>query len=194
MKIEKISQERLQLLVSAGDLASYGIDIKDLWQNTPGAQKFFSSIIKQLLDKNDLRIQNQRQASFTVEAIGLIPEGVIVILHPCEYSEYQANQDIEERASNVDDDRELCYTFNNFEDLYELCTRLINIGQKEGSIYHMDGHFYFLFESEKSSSQLLALLSEYGEKSGKKACFLKEHGKVLEALEGPRFISQLFEA
>ncbi|WP_170270068.1 adaptor protein MecA [Heliorestis acidaminivorans] len=191
MKIEKMDQERLQLLVSTSELTQYDIDIKDLWQNTAGAQKFFLSIMKKL-KKKQINHLEQEDIDFSVEAIGLVPEGVIVILNQCGY--YVQEQEciaINEDATLIDD--KLCFSFSNLEDLYELCQRLKNIGKEEGSLYHYKDSFYLILpDSEATSSQTIALLGEYGEKSNLMTCVLYEHGTLIEKYEAPRFVSQLF--
>lgn len=200
MKIEKISDGRLQILVSANDLTEHQIDIKDLWQNGPRAQLFFTNMIQRAFENGELPIESMR---LSVEAIGLIPEGVIVILnrHSSRVeNSYQVdpgiaeeNEQVPRRRSSVP--REVAYVFNSFEDVLAASQRLVSIGIHRGDLVYFHEKFHLVVRLGRGLKARagLAILGEYGEKSSYTPLFFSEHGTVIHSDDAPMFISQTFD-
>ncbi|MZP31327.1 hypothetical protein GTO91_16595 [Heliobacterium undosum] len=196
MRIETLGEGRIQVLVSTEDLSQRGINIRDLWQYNPNAQKFLSGALREAVDNGVLQMP---AGSVSVEAIGLVTEGVAVILTlhkpaiaTCPTIEPAPIQREENEGASVKA-TEVAYVFRSFEDLLSACRRLADNELGQGNLIHFQGSLYLTLPVEGLQERSAPmLLSEYGEKSPYSPLFFTEHGNIIRKGDAPRFIVEKF--
>ncbi|MBC9786003.1 adaptor protein MecA [Heliobacterium chlorum] len=196
MKVEKITEERIQILVSAEDLTTHNIGIKDLWQYTAQAQGFLAGVLQNAMEEGTLTDSSLR---LTVEALGLVPEGVVLILKRQQEApaipelKTEGTKPIEKIEMPVEERDEVVYVFGCFEDVLSACCRLVSLGVKDGSLFRYDDSLYMILSTkELQSKKAFAMLSEYAERSSYSPLFFSEYGSVIRQHDAPRFIVKTF--
>ncbi|ABZ84883.1 hypothetical protein HM1_2352 [Heliomicrobium modesticaldum Ice1] len=196
MRIETLGEGRIQVLVSSEDLSQREINIRDLWQYNPNAQKFLSGALREAVDNGVLQMP---AGSVSVEAIGLVTEGVAVILTlhkpviaTCPTIEPAPIQREENEGASTKA-TEVAYVFRSFEDLLSACRRLADNDLGEGNLIHFQGSLYLTIPVGKMQERAVQmLLSEYGERSVYSPLFFTEHGNIIRKGDAPRFIVEKF--
>ncbi|MBM7868457.1 hypothetical protein GTO89_16435 [Heliobacterium gestii] len=196
MRIDVLGDGRIQVLVSTEGLSQRGINIRDLWQYNPNAQQFLSGALREAMDNGAIHLPS---GAVSVEAIGLVTEGVAVILTvqkpavaTCPMLEPEGGNR-EEREGDSVKATEVAYVFHSFEDLLSACRRLTDNDLRQGDVLHYQGALYLTIPIERAQERAArTLLSEYGEKSPYAPLFFTEHGNIIRKGDAPRFIVEKF--
>lgn len=195
MKIEKITENKIRILLKQEDFKDKSIDLQKLLLTTPESHSLFLEILNKAkkevnfdTDGHKLLIeahfQNEDFFIFTITKY-LEPNNTITN-KPKKYLTIK-------RKSNIVNSSSLIYNFNNFEDFCEFCN-FINKKNKislkclfKTSILYLYNNTYYLVidglnVSHKSINLFHSSLLEFSNKSNFSKHFkfkLKEHGKII---------------
>jgi adapter protein MecA 1/2 len=197
MKIEKISENKIKVTISPDDLDERNIDLNSLTSNSPAAQELFWDMMEQAevefgFDASDSQL--------CIEAVSDTHEGFIVTITKLdEDGDFESIQKfIKNRFKKSDlkvkrKSRKICsaimiYSFNNFDDICALSSKIDSMYSGESTLYKLKEVYYLLLTKNSFNTsdvkRLDAILSEYGRKVsnvGFYEGYLNEHGtKIME--------------
>ncbi|NLD50713.1 MAG: adaptor protein MecA [Clostridiaceae bacterium] len=177
MKIEKINDNKIKVTISLNDLEERNIDLNSINYNSPATQELFWDMMEQA------EIQfgfNASDSQLAIEAVPDESEGFVVIITKLdEDGDFESIQKyIKNKFKKTDlkvkkKSQKLCssivvYSFNSFEDLYQLSNRLRYIYFGESTLYRLKDIYYIILTKSNWSVNNIKLfesvLNEYGTK------------------------------
>lgn len=170
MQIEKINNNKLEILLSIDDLKDNNIDVHSFLSNSSETQNFFFDILDLAREKYDFTIEEDK---FIVESINLNENLFLVTITKL----------LSDSILNSSDDVPVIYTSNSFENFYAVLDLLkkYNI-KKYCTVYNYSNLFFYVF-NKKPSKNISNILSEYCTYEKYTNCInniLLEHGKLLK--------------
>jgi adapter protein MecA 1/2 len=197
MKIEKISENKIKVTISPDDLDERNIDLNSLTSNSPAAQELFWDMMEQAevefgFDASDSQL--------CIEAISDSHEGFIITVTKLdEDGDFESIQKFIKNKFRKSDlkvkrkNRKICsaimvYSFNNFDDICALCSKIDSLYSGESTLYKLKEVYYLVLTKNSFNTpdirRLEIILSEYGRKvsnAGFYEGYLNEHGtKIVE--------------
>ena len=186
MKIEKLTDNKIRIILNIDDLAKKNIDIHSLIQNNDGTQRFFKRMLKEAQKEVDFNVDDSR---LLIEAY-ISTEGFFVLT----FTKISNNPKpkTKRKATNINMTT-ATYKFNTFEEFCNFCTylntsNLSNLKDlaKTISLYEYNSE-YFLVLSEintdfKDLSLFYILISEFAQLSSNSSNLsskLIEYGNVI---------------
>lgn len=192
MKIEKITDNKIRIILNIDDLAKKNIDVHSLIKNTSSTQGFFRKILKQAQKEVGFDIQDSR---LLIEAF-ISGDGFFILTFT------KIENDPKQRKSVVPKPRRksfdsLCstaiYDFDNFEEFCDFCTYINNSSfqnfkkfAKNISLYEYNSKYFLVLsgidKNPKNVSLFNTLISEFARLSSNSESFaskLKEYGKTI---------------
>lgn len=169
MQIEKINNNKLEILLSIDDLKKNNIDVHSFLSNSSETQNLFFDILDLAKEKYDFIIEEDK---FIVESINLNESLFLVTITKL----------LADSSSNNFDDLPVVYSSSSFEDFYAVLhiLREYNI-KKYYTAYNYSNLFFYVFNQkpEKSISNILSEYCTYEKNSSFINIILSEHGKLL---------------
>ncbi len=182
MKIEKINDYKVKITISSIDLKEREIDIDDLVYNSPKAQELFWDILYQAYIEQGFEVKDEQ---LIVEAIPNSKDSFVITITKYR-NKHMLKPGPTKFLKGVDTKRsvkpkEVCYYFDNLEDIIELCKRVINTYRGDSAVYrHHSTYFLILKPYDSESNSLVETLSEeYGSRCKTNEIFLREYGKII---------------
>jgi len=209
MKIEKINENKIKVILTLSDLKERNIDLSALSYNSPQTQKLFM----------DMMILAESQYGFLVgdsqvfiEAVPVPPDGFEIIVSKVEDDgEFESIQKyIKSKLKKADlyskkkakkiSASVFIYSFSTFEDL---CEGVKSIGTNyvgESSLYKYNSNYYLVFSKNYKNNpnfeSIELSLNEFGEQIAISAMFegfLDEHGEKMMDSNAIEVIKKYFK-
>lgn len=146
MKIKKVSNDKLKIILSSNDLDEKNIDIDSFLANPIESQNLFFEILDLAQEQYDFDIENNKAI---VETISLDDNNIFILtITKLKNDNYTYNN-----SSNV-------YCFEDINDLLGFYSSAENnIDPQETNIYQLDNKYYFLLNEKNKNLEMF--LSEF---------------------------------
>lgn len=195
MKIERIDDNKIKVILTLNDLQERNIDLGALSYNSPQAQKLFMDMMHIAELEHGFSVGDSQ---IFIEAVPVPPEGFEIIVTKVEddrefesihkyiksklkKSDLSTKKKSKKIATNI-----IVYSFSSFDDLCEGVKQIETRYNGEGSVYKYNERYYLVipknFKENPGLESIEASLSEFGEKVSSSAFFegyLDEHGEKL---------------
>ncbi len=194
MKIEKLTDNKIRIILNIDELAKKNIDVHSLIKNTDVAQKLFKKILKQAEKEVGFDVSDSR---LLIEAFSS-PDGFFVLT----FTKLAVEENIlDTKLTKLKVKRKMpcsscsraIYQFDSFEDFCSFCTysHNSNLGDlrkfaKNVSLYEYSSSYFLIFSGiNKSFSDLdlfYSSISEFAKLASNSSCFeskLVEFGKPI---------------
>lgn len=190
MKIEKITENKIRIILSLSDLEEEHIDLHSFMSNSAESQALFCS----LLNKAEKEVGfNTKDYKLMIEAIA-VPEGnfILTVTRLPEKEKSKKQVKIKRKASLLNNSL-VIYSFNSFDDYCEFCRYLsmnlnsqIYLKLKKVSLCLYNSIYYLCIHINKSNLSIVKAInceiSEFGNSVSNPELFerkLLEYGKVI---------------
>ncbi len=191
MKIEKVNENVLKVVITLSDLEERNIDLSSLNYNSPAAQELFWDMMEKAEEEygfasNDSQLifeaMPENEEGFVVTITKIEAEGEFESIQKYIKSKYK-NSDLKQkkRKSKICSTLKI-YCFNSIDDLCKLSKRISNIYKGESTVYKCKDSYYLLLTGSSSSSQLETVMCEYSVQIGNVGFFegyLNEYGEKI---------------
>lgn len=186
MKIKKISDDKVQIIITNEDLEDRDFKKWELMPLSPKAQELFQDLLDMAYQECGFEIEDDSQ--LLVEAYPLSVDSFVVVMTKVKSQLvdnaglYSAIHDSEEEEGHVKAERGIrqVWAFPNLELCSQVCARLIPDYVEKSSLYKYKDEYYLSLETlPETQLDVEALLGEYGEWVAFDEAFLKEHGSLL---------------
>ena len=192
MKIEKLTENKIRIILDIDDLAKKNIDIHSLIKNSDGTQKFFKNILKQAQKEVGFDIEDSR---LLIEAF-LSNDGFFILTFTKIANDIEAKKTsipkVKRKDFNLSTNNAI-YQFENFNEFCNYCTYLTNTKlsnlkkfAKKISLYEYNTKYFLVFseiDTEFKDSTLVYIsLCEFAKLASTSSCFssmLVEYGKPI---------------
>lgn len=194
MKIEKLTENKIRIILNIDDLAKKNIDINSLIKNTDVAQKLFKKILKQAEKEVGFVVSDSK---LLIEAF-VSSEGFFVLtftkITPETKTETNKLPKPKVKRKKVNSScKTAIYQFETFEEFCHFCTYLNNskLGNlkafsKNISLYEYNSKYFLVFSSIDTNFKDISLfyisISEFAKLTSNSPCFaskLIEYGKLI---------------
>jgi len=183
MKFKRLSEDKIQIIVSSEDLEKRNVKKWDFMPNSPKAQEFFQEMLDQAYEECGFEVDADTQ--LMVEAYPMTSDSLVITvtkvrqLDKDEYDDELLDDLEDEEIAELESD-ELVYLFKDFEDVIQFCKQ-INGDYRDGSNMYKLGNVYYLtfLEPDNLSDHALGMLGEYGNIVHLAEAYLAEHGKLM---------------
>ena len=195
MKIERIDENEIKVILTINDLEERNLDFNSLNYNSPAAQELFWDMMEQAeIEFGFTAFDSQ----LSIEAIPDYNTGFVItitklddeesfeslhnhIKHRYKKNDSKSNKKIKKAPSNS-----LIYVFENFDYVCTACKKLVRIYNKNVSIYEYKNNYYLMITKNNLDPQKKIrfdlFLSEYGNKVSMPGYFegiLNEYGTAI---------------
>ena len=193
MKIEKLTDNKIRIIINLDELSEKNIDLHSLSQNSDKAHLLFKSILDEAEKQVGFKVKNCR---LLIEAFSTSEGYVVFTLTKYKnevHQEPSPKKLICKRKSLNSSYKDAIYKFNNFEEFCNFCTYCNNTKlsdlkgfAKNISLYEYNNLYYLVLSninSEFSKSKLFfTAISEFSNLVSSSVTYkskLDEHGKII---------------
>jgi len=190
MKFKRLSDDKVQIIVSSEDLEKRDVKKWDLMPSSPKAQELFQEMLDQAYEECGFEVDSETQ--LMVEAYPMTTDSLVITLTKVKQSEKDAfdsdydedNDDLyedldEEELAELESD-ELIYLFKDFEDVVQVSKLIYNDYQERSSMYKLGKVYYLVFFNPDSlTDHALGMLGEYSNLVHLSEAYLLEHGQQM---------------
>ncbi|MCI9063007.1 MAG: adaptor protein MecA [Clostridia bacterium] len=194
MKIEKLTDNKIRIILNTDELLKQNIDVKTLVNNTDIAQNLFKDILKQAEKEVGFIVADSK---LLIEAF-VSSEGFFIVTFTKFKSEIKKN-DIKvsklkvKRKEHFSSSKHVVFLFNTFDEFCNFCTYIKNtfldnlnkIAQRI-VLYEYNSKFYLslnnIYTENKNISLFYTSISEFAKIASSSIGFeskLIEHGKII---------------
>jgi len=190
MKFKRLSDDKVQIIVSSEDLEKRDVKKWDLMPSSPKAQELFQEMLDQAYEECGFEVDSETQ--LMVEAYPMTTDSLVITLTKVKQSEKDVfdtdfDEDSEELYDEADDEEiaelasdELIYLFKEFEDVVQLCKLINDDYQEQCSMYKLGNVYYLVFlNPDGLTDHSLGMLGEYSTLVHLSEAYLLEHGKLM---------------
>ncbi|MGE4282690.1 MAG: adaptor protein MecA [Clostridia bacterium] len=197
MKIERVSHNKIKVILSIDDLEEWNIDIDNLSYNSPETQEMFWNMMKKAELEAGFYVDDSQ---LIIEAMSLQSEGFVIMvtrvdenddfesIHKYIKSRFKKSELRVKRRSKKISSSLMIYIFSEFEAICSVSSRLLDIYSGESTLYKYKDYYYLALTRNCTVNSLPetveAILSEYGRKLPRSSIqegFLNEHAvKMIE--------------
>lgn len=192
MKIEKLTDNKIRIILNIDDLIKKNIDVHSLIKNTDGTQKFLKNILKQAQKEVNFDIENSK---LLIEAF-ISTDGFFVLTFT-KISNEKSKQKVSiprgKRKTTNPSSKYAIYKFDTFDEFCSFCTYLNNtkLGNlknfaKNISLYEYSSSYFLVFSEINTNFENTSLfyisISEFAKLASSSSSFvskLVEYGKVI---------------
>ena len=207
MRFKKVSENKLQIILSFEDLKKRNIAKWDLLPHNANAQKIFQEILEEAYDACGFEVENNAQ--LMIEAFPISSESMLINVtkvgtgnHSIEdeilgisqrlLDELKTDEGTDEESYEDLQTGDEIYCFQRLDDVIAVSLLLENIYEGD-SVLCKYGERYFLYLHDLGSDEarVRVILAEYANKMDLVFEFLQEHGEVMiseQALERLRLV------
>lgn len=194
MKIEKLTENKIRIIIKQEDMESNNIDLHKFVLKNIETQSLFLKILNQAKEKLDFNVDGYKLLIETFSSSDDIFIFTITKYMDSDFRSFQNTSDkrnLKVKKKVINNDLKII-NFNNFDDLYDFCNMLffnkINIKDfcKKNSLYLYNNVYYLILEnlditqsSFKKFNSYIAEFSTYKTFSKNFEYKLKEHGKLI---------------
>lgn len=198
MKIEKISDTQIKIILNQADLKNRDIKISELAYGSKKAQELFRDMMETALEEYDFDTHN---VPLMIEAVPLSVDSIMIIVtkveHPFEIGEKitpfrskSNTRTFKKKSVNLEEETSslIIYSFDKLDDVVEVSNRIYHLYCGANSLYkdiYNNRYFLVLHKNyfvNSNPSEIESILSEYGNKhvsSPLSEGFLAEHGEIM---------------
>ena len=169
LKIEKISDNKIRILITASDLKDRDIEINDLYRDNSKARSLFWDIIYQAYIEQNFDVDNSR---LIVEVSPFTSDSFVVIITRI------PNCTVSRKIISEKTSLKNIYSFDDFEDIISLCKRINGSFRGNSILYKYKGKYLIVFLGYLTK-KMQAILSEYATKESMSDAILVEYGKQI---------------
>ena len=195
MKIEKLTENKVRIILNIDDLQEKNINLHDLMSSDLEAETIFMDILDEVEEKVGF---NTKGCKLAIEAVATT-EGTFIFT--ITKSNVEKKEDKKKHAKvtlkrkkEKPESKTAIYSFNSFEEFCNLCTYINNIQNsnnfkgiaKNISLYSMNSTYYLILSNINTEYKNLAkfyiLITEFAKFAGNTTSLeskIKEHGKVI---------------
>ncbi|WP_058486045.1 adaptor protein MecA [Defluviitalea phaphyphila] len=199
MKIEKISDTQIKIILNQADLKHRDIKISELAYGSKKAQDLFRDMMEAAFEEYGFDVEN---APLMIEAVPLSMDSIMIIVTKVENPEeieeklnafrpkpntrtFKKKTGVEEK---VETNNLLIYSFNTLNDVVHVSSRIYSLYCGINSLYKdiNNGKYFLVLHKNyfitSNTNHIEAILSEYGEKHKSSPLseeFLNEHGELM---------------
>jgi adapter protein MecA 1/2 len=177
MRLERVSENKIKIMLSDDDLSENNIEETDLWRNTPNVHAFF----QELLRKAELELSFSTNCPVAIEIYSIPKEGVVLEITRRNRDNYEYASEVEEELMEKDQNGVL-YVFETIDSVIYACDYLKRMGITSGSALFTKDNKYFIYIKSKHfycMQTLQSILAEFGNKALETVHEIKEYGKLL---------------
>ena len=192
MKIEKLTDNKIRIILNIDDLAKRNIDIHSLIKNTDSTQVFFKKILKQAQKEVNFDVDDSK---LLIEAF-ISADGFFVLTFTKINNSFNKKRPVISKPKRKNFDifsPVIIYDFTSFDEFCNFCTYINNskLGNlkkfaKNISLYEYASKYFLVFEDVHKdyefSSLFYTLISEFAKLSSNSIIFarkLDEFGNVI---------------
>ena len=193
MKIEKLTENKIRIILNIDELNEKNIDFLSLTQNTEETQKLFKKILKQAEKEVDFQIEDSK---LLIEAF-VSSDGFFIITFTKITSEYGVPignpLKLRVKKKNTSISSTKIYEFNVLDEFNQFCTYLkhSSLGDlhnlaKQISLHNYKGKYFLVFSNINYDFEnfplFLAIISEFAKLHSNSSVFtniLLEYGKTI---------------
>ena len=195
MKIEKLTENKIRIILKKDDFKDKTLDVKELLLTTPESQNLFLEILNKAKKEVNFNTDGHKlliEASFQNDEVFIFT--ITKYIETTRTLKNKSKNFLFVKKKNQTPNSSCCiYQFNNFEDFCELCNYIsknnnINLKSlfKTSILYLYNNTYYLVIHginlSHKSVYRFYASLLEFSNLLSSKPNFeltLKEHGKII---------------
>ena len=188
MKFKRISENKIQVIISKDDLDKKEVQKWDLMPNSQNAQELFQEMLEQAYDECGFEVDPETQ--LMVEAYPMTIDSLIVTLtkvNKLDKSFFQSfiEEDIFEDYDEFDEfidieSEELIYQFSDLEDVIELTAQIFMLYYGKSDLYKFQGSYYLVIKNpEKILESTIGTIGEYGNVARFHDCLLSERAQLI---------------
>ena len=194
MKIEKLTENKIRIIIKQEDMESNNIDLHKFVLKSIESQSLFLKILNQAKEELDFNVDGYKLLIETFSSSDDIFIFTITKYMDSDFRNFQNTSDkrnLKVKKKVINNDLKII-NFNNIDDLYDFCNMLfndkINIKDfcKKNSLYLYNNVYYLILEnlditqsSFKKFNSYIAEFSTYKTFSKNFEYKLKEHGKLI---------------
>ncbi len=191
MRIERISGNKIKVLVNRDDVRAWNVSLKNFTDNTPEAQDLFWFALKQAERDVDF---NVGKAQLLVETLATTNDGFVMIISKIENEGEIAEALVKSGKSVKMSELRLCrrpkppllrvFRFESFDALCDGVSEINGFYIGESRLIKYDGSFYLEMKPQDTFGffEIENILSEFAERVKKPSVMqgiLDEHGTVM---------------
>jgi adapter protein MecA 1/2 len=195
MRLERLNYNKIKIFLTLDDLTERGLTKEDIWKDSLKWHQLFHEMLEEASDEFGVDIQG----SVAVEIFSMQAQGMVMIVtmqeqEDEEEEDFLLSEGFIDMQVVIDDNEDLLFVFNDVEDVIQLSGRLAGMGLNGGSLYHMEGRYYLLFDDilAEDAEKLASMLAEYGSTSLVTRWRLLEYGKEVIADSAIETLSRYF--
>ncbi|MDI6601804.1 MAG: adaptor protein MecA [Thermoanaerobacteraceae bacterium] len=183
MKIEKINENKIRILITAADLKKKNIDINDLYYDNTKVQSLFWELLYEAYLEESFDVDNSK---LIVEVAPVSYDSFVVVVTriPNSKSVWLSSKPPKSYLNNY-------YVFDTFDDLVTLSREIDGLFSGESSLYKYQNK-YVLSLSGYLTKKAQAMLDEYGIKANTSSGVLNEYGNLLIDKDAFEVINEYF--
>lgn len=171
MKIEKISDNKLRILITASDLRERDLEVEDLYRDDSKAHSLFWDIIYQAYLEESFDVDDSR---LIIEVAPVSSDSFVIIVTRI------PNNVISKKIVGESTALKNVYSFDTLDDITTLSHRILGLFRGNSTLYKYKEK-YVLVMFGYVTKRVQAIISEYGHKENTSEALLSEHGnKVIE--------------
>lgn len=202
MKFKRLSDDKVQIIVSSEDLEKRDVKKWDLMPSSPRAQELFQEMLDQAYEECGFEVDSETQ--LMVEAYPMTRDSLVITLTKVKHSSKETfdsdyDEDSEDFYDELDEEEfaelesdELIYLFNDFEDIVQLCKILGSDYQEQCSMYKLGKVYYLVFLNPDSlTDHALGMLGEYSSLVHLSEAYLLEHGQRMIENEAVQILASM---
>ena len=209
MKIEKIDENKIKVILTLDDLQERNIDLSALSYNSPQTQKLFMDMMHIAESEYGFLVGDSQ---IFIEAVPTPPEGFEIIVTKVEDDkEFESiHKYIKSKLKRADlaakkknkriSTNIIVYSFSTFEDVCQGVGQIDYSNSNSGSLYKYNNSYYLVipknFKDQTGFEPIEITLNEFGERVSNSAffeAFLDEHGEKLMEDNALEIIRKYFQ-
>lgn len=193
MKITKISQNKIKILIPYDELYENNINYDEMLDFNDKTKSFFMNILEQAQSETKIDFENSQ---IVIEVYPYLDEGfaAIMTVNPMRLNRQKYRYLNYKVKSKQDTVQKLCYQFDSFETVLD-CVRRINPDTIQESVLYQVNSVYILQVAVSGLQSEPDILKEYGRKlpsfqylNG----YAGEYGKVLIEHDAVQILQKTF--
>ncbi|NLT96337.1 MAG: adaptor protein MecA [Clostridia bacterium] len=188
MKFKRLSDDKVQIIISSEDLEKRDVKKWDLMPSSPRAQELFQEMLDQAYEECGFEVDSETQ--LMVEAYPMTTDSLVITLTKVKHRdsfEIDYDEDSEELYDEIDEEEiaeltgeELIYLFKDFEDVVQLAKLLKDDYFDKCSMFKLGQAYYLVFSNpDNLTDHALGMLGEYSALVHLSEAYLLEHGQLM---------------
>jgi adapter protein MecA 1/2 len=180
MRLERLNYDKIKIFITTDDLKDRGLTKEDLWKDSLKVHQLF----RDMMNEASAELGFEAHGPIAVEVYSLHAQGMVVIVtnsnEPAEIDD-DFSDDYIEMQVKLDENIDVIYEFETFEDIIQLSNCLHQQHVYEGMLIFYQERYYLLLSDDQQVEldNLVAVLAEYGSPSTLTVHRLKEYGKII---------------